>query len=81
LRPAAREILANGREEIFLSAATTGELTFKMTLGKLKFPSPPTLSVPRLMTQQNLKSLAVTDAHAARVYDLPAITEIPSIAF
>lgn len=71
LHPGAREIVADGREEIFLSAATTWELSIKLALGKLKFPAPPAHSVPRLMAQQNLKPLSVTHAHAAKVFDLP----------
>ena len=34
----AREILANGEEEIYLSAASSWELSIKMRLGKLNFP-------------------------------------------
>ena len=68
----AREILANGEEEIFLSAVTTWELSIKMALGKLRFPGPPALSVPRFIAEQNLKPLVITHAHAAKVYELPA---------
>ena len=71
LRSSAREILANGKEEIFLSAATTWELSIKMAVGKLRFPAPPAQSIPRLMAEQNLKPLPITHAHAAKVYELP----------
>ena len=71
LRPQARAILADGKEEIFLSAVTTWELSIKLALGKVKFPMPPAQSIPRLMREQNLKALSVTNRHAARVFDLP----------
>ena len=67
----AREILTNGREEIFLSAVTTWELSIKMALGKLKFPAPPARTVPRFIQEQNLKPLTITHRHAAMVYELP----------
>ena len=73
LRPGAREILSDGREEIFLSAVTTWELSIKLALGKLKFPGPPAQTVPRLMAQQNLKPLSITHSHAAKVFDLPPL--------
>ena len=34
----AREILENGAQDIYLSAASTWELSIKMRLGKLNFP-------------------------------------------
>lgn len=71
LGSSAREILANGKEEIFVSAATTWELSIKMALGKLRFPAPPAQSIQRFMTEQNLKPLPITHAHAAKVYELP----------
>jgi PIN domain nuclease of toxin-antitoxin system len=71
LRPEIVAILSDGTEEIFLSAATTWELSIKVALGKLKFPVPIRRSVPRFMREQDLKPLSVTHGHAARVYDLP----------
>jgi PIN domain nuclease of toxin-antitoxin system len=68
---AGREILADGRQEIYLSAATAWELSIKMRLGKLQFPGPPSSSVPAFMTKQGLRPLTITHAHAVSVYDLP----------
>ncbi len=68
----AREILANGKEEIYLSAASSWELSIKMRLGKLNFPGPPAQVVPAFMAKQGLLSMAVTHLHAVKVYDLPA---------
>ncbi len=67
----AREILANGKEEIYLSAASSWELSIKMRLGKLNFPGSPAQVVPAFMAKQGLLSMAVTHLHAVKVYDLP----------
>jgi len=67
-----REILENGREEIYLSAASCWELSIKMRLGKLNFPGPPAHYVPKFMAKQGLRPLPLTHSHAAKVYDLPA---------
>ena len=66
-----REILADGQEEIYLSAITSWEISIKMRLGRLNFDAPPPQHVPRFMAKQNLRSLSVTHSHAAKVYDLP----------
>jgi PIN domain nuclease of toxin-antitoxin system len=68
----AREILANGKEEIYLSAASSWELSIKMRLGKLNLPGPPAQVVPAFMAKQGLLSMAVTHLHAVKVYDLPS---------
>lgn len=68
----AREILANGKEEIYLSAASCWELSIKMRLEKLKLPGPPAQVVPAFMAKQGLLSMTITHLHAAKVYDLPA---------
>jgi PIN domain nuclease of toxin-antitoxin system len=67
----ARKILANGKEEIYLSAASSWELSIKMRLGKLNFPGSPAQVVPAFMAKQGLLSMAVTHLHAVKVYDLP----------
>lgn len=68
---AARKIIADGSQEIYLSAATAWELSIKMRLGKLQFPVPPSSSVPAFMAKQGLRPLAISHAHAVKVYDLP----------
>jgi PIN domain nuclease of toxin-antitoxin system len=67
----ARAILENRQEEIYLSAATSWELSIKMRLGKLNFPGPPALVVPAFMAKQGLRSIAITHLHGVKVYDLP----------
>jgi PIN domain nuclease of toxin-antitoxin system len=66
-----RQIIERGQEEIYLSAITSWEISIKMRLGKLDFAGPPAQHVPRFMAKQNLRPLAVTHSHAAKVHDLP----------
>jgi PIN domain nuclease of toxin-antitoxin system len=66
-----RNILENGQQEIYLSAATAWEISVKMRLNKLQFPAPAAQSIPRLITQQGLRPLPITHAHAAKTYALP----------
>jgi len=67
---AAREILENGREDIYLSAATSWELSIKVALGKLQLPAPPGQCIPAFMAKQGLHPLPVTHPHALKAYDL-----------
>lgn len=66
-----REILENGQEGIYFSAATSWEVSIKMRLGKLQLPSPPAQCIPEFMARQGLRPLPVTHLHAVKVYDLP----------
>jgi len=71
INSAGREILENGREEIYFSAASSWELSIKMRLGKLVLPGPPAQCIPEFMAKQGLRPLPVTHLHAVKVYDLP----------
>jgi PIN domain nuclease of toxin-antitoxin system len=67
----AHDLLENGKEDVYLSAASSWELSIKMRLGKLNLPGSPAQIVPAYMARQNLLSIAVTHLHAVKVYDLP----------
>jgi PIN domain nuclease of toxin-antitoxin system len=77
INSAAREILENGREEIYFSAATAWELTIKARLGKLRLPGPPARCIPAFIAKQKLRPLPVTQLHAVGVYDLPLYHQDP----
>ena len=72
-----RDLLEDGGEEIYLSAATAWELSIKARLGKLHLPAPPAQCIPAFMAKQGLRSLPVTHAHAVKVYDLPLYHQDP----
>jgi PIN domain nuclease of toxin-antitoxin system len=70
LNHAAHSILANGQEEIYLSAVTALEVSIKAGMGKLQLPMPPPQCVPAFMAKQGLRPLSVTQTHALGVYEL-----------
>jgi PIN domain nuclease of toxin-antitoxin system len=68
----ARELLANGREELYLSAASSWEISIKWALGRLPLPEPPSSYVPKRLAAQGIRPLAITHTHALAVSELPA---------
>jgi PIN domain nuclease of toxin-antitoxin system len=66
-----RDLLENGHQEIYFSAATAWELSIKARLGKLRLPGPPAHCIPAFIAKQGLRPLPVTHLHAVKVYDLP----------
>lgn len=68
----AREIIANGLNEIFVSAASAWEIAIKASKGKLKLPDHPTDYVEKRLGLYRFQPLHVQIHHATRVYDLPA---------
>ena len=71
IRSQAREILEDGDQEIYLSAASSWEIAIKMRLGKLNFPGPPAHRIPKFMAQQGLRPLTILHSHTTKIYDLP----------
>jgi PIN domain nuclease of toxin-antitoxin system len=71
LSRAARALVTANDHELFLSAASTWEISIKYSLGKLMLPAPPAEFVPTRMRATRMLPLAVTHAHAARVAELP----------
>jgi PIN domain nuclease of toxin-antitoxin system len=67
----AREVLADLSQEVFVSAATSWEVTIKAGLGKLTLPEQPATYVPRRMADQGLRALSVSHPHALAVFSLP----------
>jgi PIN domain nuclease of toxin-antitoxin system len=53
IEPAVRQFIAEGREELYLSAASAWEIGIKSVLGKLPLPEPPATYVPKRMAAQN----------------------------
>jgi PIN domain nuclease of toxin-antitoxin system len=70
LSRAGREVLENGKEEIYFSAASAWEISIKARLGKLTIPGPPAACIPAFMAKQGLRPLTVTHLHAVKVFEL-----------
>jgi PIN domain nuclease of toxin-antitoxin system len=66
-----REIIADGDNELFLSAASGWEMAIKAKLGKLHLPDNPESFVLDQLAINAIESLPVQMGHALRVYALP----------
>jgi PIN domain nuclease of toxin-antitoxin system len=58
------------KNEIFLSAASSWEITIKHASGKLSLPEHPSTYIPRRMAQQRLSPLPISHQHALFVSTL-----------
>jgi len=67
----ARRLISGGEEELYLSAASSWEISIKSALGKLPLPEPPALYIPSRMVAQGIRSLPITHSHAVGVSELP----------
>lgn len=65
------EILTNGDEEIYLSAASSWEIAIKTKLGKFELTEPPGRYVPKRLAAQGIHPLSITQSHSLKVYNLP----------
>lgn len=68
----AREVISDGRNAIFLSAASGWEIAIKARLGKLKLPDEPERFIPGQLTANAFRSLPIQLSHALHVYTLPS---------
>jgi len=71
LSPHARAVIADGHNELFLSAASGWEIAIKARLGKIQLPSDPASFVPKQLRINSIEPLAVQMTHALRVHSLP----------
>src|SRR5215208_886658 len=67
----ARELIADGQNEIFLSAASVWEISIKAAKGKLVLPEVPGQYILSRIGLYRFRPLPVHISHAVRVYDLP----------
>ena len=71
INPRVRQLIAHGREELYLSAASSWEISIKSALGRLPLPEPPALYVPKRLAAQGVRPLPITHTHALGVLELP----------
>lgn len=67
----ARNIISDGKNEVFLSAASAWEIAIKTQLGRLKLPDKPELFVSKQMAINAIQGLPIQISHALHVYNLP----------
>ena len=73
----AREFIATGSNEIFLSAVTAWEIAFKAANGRLTLPDSPDQNVADRMRLHRFSAMPIKLSHALEVYRLPAIHQDP----
>lgn len=71
------EIMADGLNELYLSAASIWEIAIKSQLGRLKLPENPDIYLTEQMAFNAVQSLSITIYHAFRIYSLPDIHKDP----
>lgn len=67
----ALKILENGKEELYLSAASAWEIAIKSAAGRLQLPDTAESFVPNRMNVLGLRPLHITHSHALNVSVLP----------
>ena len=72
-----RDIIADGRNEIFFSAASGWEIAIKYARGRILLPEPPDKYVAERLTLHRFVPLQVQLSHTLQVYKLPDIHQDP----
>lgn len=67
----AREIISDGKNELFLSAASGWEIAIKAKLKRLKLPGEAERFIGEQLTLNAIESLPVQMSHALHVYAIP----------
>ena len=73
LTPAARDAITDGRNEVFVSAASAWEISIKRGLGKLRAPK----DLPEQLRRARFDVLPIDLAHALAVESLPDLHRDP----
>lgn len=73
LPPAVADLIEEGGTRVFVSVATTWELTLKVMTGKLRLPAPPAEHFAEHIERFRADLLAIHQRHVAALPELPAI--------
>ncbi len=77
LPPGIRDLVADPRNRIIMSVATTWELTIKAHAGKLRLPEPPAPYFDGLARDFGYQLLPIQQRHVDALSELPAIHDDP----
>lgn len=77
LSPAARGLVEDPTNEIFLSAVSAWEIAIKHAIGRLRLPEPPSTYVPDRRKRLSLQPLPLSEDEAVAVEKLPAAHRDP----
>jgi PIN domain nuclease of toxin-antitoxin system len=67
----ARELIADGHNKLYWSAASSWEVSIKYALGRLPLPETPEQFLPAEIEKNRIESLPITDTHAFLAGELP----------
>ncbi len=73
----AREIIRDGANQVYLSAASGWEMVIKARLNKLKLPAEPARFIAEQLTHNAFHSLPIRLSHALHVFHLPLLHRDP----
>lgn len=77
LSPLARKHIADGNNEVFLSAVSAWEIAIKARLGKLALPDKPEAFITAMLKRHGFGVLTISMRHVMADYDLPAYHSDP----
>jgi len=66
----ARGVFLDG-SELYWSVASSWELAIKSRIGQVVLPAPPRRLIPKVLRDQSIRSLEITQSHALATADLP----------
>jgi PIN domain nuclease of toxin-antitoxin system len=72
-----RVLIEDADNELFLSAASSWEISIKYGLGRLPLPEPPEVFILQRLIRDDIKPLSVEHHHACRISALPGIHRDP----
>ena len=67
----ARELISDGHNILYWSAASSWEVSIKYALGRMPLPEAPEQFLPAEIEKNRLESLPIIDAHAFQAGQLP----------
>ena len=73
----AQSLLKSKNNQLYLSAASSWEISIKAGLGKLPLPEPPKTYIPSRMANLNILPLDIKHHHTFGVYNLPLLHRDP----
>jgi PIN domain nuclease of toxin-antitoxin system len=66
-----RDIMSDGANTLYLSAASGWEIVIKADLGRLQLPDEPGIVIPEQMSLNTMVALPIQMSHALHVHSLP----------
>ena len=67
----AREIISDGKNDIYISAASAWEIAIKAAKGRLILPEEPSQYIVNRINSNHFQALPIQISHSVQVYNLP----------